>query len=178
MAQQIEEIVNLIWQGADSDPSRQLYAILDTARDTRIYSRLAESGIEAVSLFRGDLAGELADVAPYLVPLHRGDNVTDWLFTYGWGNSWGILIESPELLKTLGRHLQGLIMVYDPQGKPLYFRYYDPRVLRIYLPTCNESELKSVFGPVSSFYVEGEDPDYLIHYALADGKLVERKVHL
>ena len=69
-------------------------------------------------------------------------------------------------------------MVYDPQGKPLYFRYYDPRVLRIYLPTCKESELKTVFGPVNSFYAEGEDPAYLIHYAFAGGKLVERRVRL
>jgi hypothetical protein len=69
-------------------------------------------------------------------------------------------------------------MVYDPQGKPLYFRYYDPRVFRIYLPTCNESELKIVFGPVNSFYVEWEDPNWLIHYVLADGKLVERKVRV
>ena len=67
------------------------------------------------------------------------------------------MIESPAGLRELGRHFQAFIMVYDPQGKPLYFRYYDPRVFRIYLPTCNESELKTVFGPVNSFYVEGED---------------------
>jgi hypothetical protein len=173
-----DKIIDLVWQGAGSDPSLRLYALLDAARDTRIHSRLYESGIEAVSLFRGDKALELADVAPYLVELYRDDSFTDWLFTYGWGNSWGILIESPAGLKELGRHFQGFIMVYDPQGKPLYFRYYDPRVFRVYMPTCNESELKTVFGPVNSFYVEGEDPDYLIHYAFAGGKLVERKVRI
>jgi hypothetical protein len=178
MSPEIEKIVSQVWQSADGDPSLQLYAILDAARDTRIHSRLAESGTEAVSLFRGDKARELADVAPYLVPLHREDIFTDWFFTYGWGNSWGIMIESAAGLKELGRHFQGFIMVYDPKGKPLYFRYYDPRVFRIYLPTCNESELKIVFGPVNSFYVEGDDPDYLIHYVLADGKLVERKVRV
>ncbi len=178
MSQEIEKIAAQIWQSADSDPSLQLYAILDAARDTRIHSRLAESGIEAVSLFRGDLAAELADVAPYLVPLHHGDSFIDWLLTYGWGNSWGIVIESQAGFRELGRHFQAFIMVYDPQGKPLYFRYYDPRVFRIYLPTCNESELKTVFGPVNSFYVEGEDRDYLIHYVLAGGKLVERRLHL
>ncbi|HYA41542.1 MAG TPA: DUF4123 domain-containing protein [Syntrophobacteraceae bacterium] len=178
MSQEIEKTVSLIWQSADSDPSLQLYAIFDAARDTRIHSRLAESGVEAASLFRGEQALELADVAPYLVPLHRDDSFIEWLFTYGWGNAWGIVIESQEGLRELRRHFQALVMVYDSQGKPLYFRYYDPRVFRIYLPTCNESELKTVFGPVNSFYVEGEDRDYLIHYVLADGKLVERKTHL
>jgi len=175
---QTENILSQIWQGADSDPSLYLYAILDAARDTRIHSRLFESGIEAVSLFRGDQAVEIADVAPYLVPLNREDSIAEWLFTYGWGNSWGITIESPAGLRELGRHFQALIIVYDPRGTPLYFRYYDPRVFRTYLPTCNELELKTFFGQVNSFYLEAENPDYLIHYAFVGGRLVERKVRL
>jgi hypothetical protein len=178
MSEQTGKIASQIWQSADSDPMLQLYAILDAARDTRIHSRLCESRIEAVSLFRGDKALELADVAPYLVPLHREDDFIDWLLTYGWGNSWGIVVETTAGLRELRRHFQGFVMAYDPQGKPLYFRFYDPRVFRIYLPTCNESELKTVFGPVSSFYAEGEDPNWLIQYVLAAGKLVERKVRI
>lgn len=178
MSEDVEKIANQIWQSADSDPYLKLYAIMDAARDSRIHSRLLESGAEALSLFRGDKAMELADVAPYLVPLYRGDNLIDWFLTHGWGNSWGIVVESSAGLKELRRHFQGFIMVYDPKGMPLYFRYYDPRVFRIYLPTCNESELKIVFGPVNSFYAEGQDPDYLVHYAFAGGRLMERKVHL
>jgi hypothetical protein len=130
------------------------------------------------SLFRGEQARELATVAPYLVHLLRDDPFTEWLFTYGWGNNWGITIESSAALSMgeLRRHFQSFIMVYDPVGKPLFFRYYDPRVFRVYLPTCNESELKTVFGPVNAFYVEAEDSGYLMHYSLAEGKLVDRKV--
>ena len=65
-------------------------------------------------------------------------------------------------------------MVYDEDGKPLYFRYYDPRVLRVYLPTCNESELKTVFGPVTHYWVEGEDGNSMIEYSQADDELIER----
>jgi hypothetical protein len=173
-----EKIIHQIWQGIEADPLLQLYAILDAARDTRIYSRLAELEAEVASLFRGEQAQELAAVAPYLVPLYRDDAFTHWLFTYGWGNSWGVFVESPVGLADLRRHFQGFIMVYDEDGKPLYFRYYDPRVFRVYLPTCSEAELKTVFGPVSSYYVEGEKPDSLMHYALADSKLVEREVQL
>ena len=39
-----------------------------------------------------------------------------------------------------------------------YFRYYDPRVLRVYLPTCNARELQTVFGPVLRYLVEDEKP--------------------
>ncbi len=178
MPQSLEKIIKQLWQSAENDPSLQLYAILDGARDTRIYSRLAEGEVEAVSLFRGEQAIELVDVAPYLIPLQPDAPLTEWLFTYGWGNSWGIIVESPADLGELKRHFRSLIMVYDPEGKPLYFRYYDPRVFRVYLPTCNESELGAVFGPVNSYYVEGEQPDYMLHYARSGGALVERRVQL
>ena len=48
-------------------------------------------------------------------------------------------------LKELGRHLQGFVMVYDPKGKPLYFRYYDPRVFAfIFQPAANRSSGSSL----------------------------------
>ncbi len=176
-----EKIIDQLWQSAENDPALQLHAILDTARDDRIYYKLLESGLEAFSLFRGEKARELATVAPYLVPLRRDEPFTQWLFTYGWGNSWGIIVESsadrvdPAGLKG---HFQSLVMVYDEEGRPLYFRYYDPRVLRSYLPTCDEAQLRSFFGSVNSFYVEGEEPGVLIHYAFTGDRLVERKVGL
>lgn len=169
-------IIDQIWQASDTDPSLRIFALLDGARDTRIYSKLAESKVEAVSLFRGQQAEELAMVAPYLVPISREGPLTEWLITYGWGNNWGILIEAPIALSELRRHLQSFVMAYGPDGKPMFFRYYDPRVFRVYLPTCNESELKTVFGPVKAFYVEDSNPGFLMHYSLAAGKLVERKV--
>lgn len=178
MPQTPEKIINQIWLSTEKDPALQLYAILDAARDTRIYHKLSEGEVEAVSLFRGEKARELAAVAPYLLTLERDHAFSEWLFTYGWGNSWGIIVESAADLAQLRRHFQSFIMVYDEAGKPLYFRYYDPRVLRVYFPTCNEKELETVFGPVDSFYVEGEKPDFLIHYFIADSKLVERRVRL
>jgi len=175
-SQDPDKIIDQIWQASENDLSLRIFALLDGARDTRIYSKLAETKVEAASLFRGEQAEELATVAPYLVPLYREDPLTEWLITYGWGNSWGIFMEVSITLRELRRHLQSFVMVYDPDGKPLYFRYYDPRVFRVYLPTCNESELKTVFGPVNAFYVEDTTPGFLMHYSLAGGKLVERRV--
>ena len=52
-------------------------------------------------------------------------------------------------LEELRRHFRKFLKVEDPKGKSLIFRYYDPRVLRVYLPTCNAMELQTVFGPVN-----------------------------
>ena len=40
-----------------------------------------------------------------------------------------------------------------------YFRYYVPRVLGVYLPTSNAVELKTVFGPITQYLCEAEDPN-------------------
>ncbi len=70
-------------------------------------------------------------------------------------------------------------MVYDEEGKPLYFRYYDPRVLRAYLPTCNESELQTVFGPVNHYYAEGKEQNQLIEFGCTENsKLIENVINL
>jgi len=172
----LERVMNHLWQRAEAEPSLRFYAVLDAARNEGIYPKLADSGIDFVNLFRGEKARELETVAPYLSPLERDDPFTQWIFNNGWGDSWGILVESLAGLRELKRHFQGFLMVYDEDGKPLYFRYYDPRVLRVYLPTCNGSELAILFGPVDHYWAEGEDGNSLIEYSLARGKLVDRVI--
>jgi hypothetical protein len=43
-------------------------------------------------------------------------------------------------------------------------RLYDPRVLRIYLPTCNAAETQEFFGPVSRFLMEASDPQLMLQF--------------
>lgn len=177
-SRETEKVIERIRQSSESNPALQYFAILDAARDERIYYKLVESEAEAGCLYRGDKARELARVSPYLVPLQWDGPLSDWLFTYGWGNSWGIIVESTADFRDLRRHFQSFVMVYTAEGIPLYFRYYDPRVLRIYLPTCNEKELRIVFGPVGSYYVEGLEPRSFLHYSFSDNRLMERKVQV
>jgi hypothetical protein len=66
-------------------------------------------------------------------------------------------------------------MVYDPDNKLIYFRYYDPRVLRVYLPTCNAEEIKIVFGPIGSYITEDENSSELLRFSLDDVKLQREK---
>jgi uncharacterized protein DUF4123 len=69
-------------------------------------------------------------------------------------------------------------MVYDPDVNPVYFRYYDPRVLRVFLPTCNTQELAAVFGPVKSFVLEDDDPNTMLILSHSSGTLQVQKTAL
>jgi len=160
----LDRIMNQLWRPVGGEIPPQLYVILDSARDERIYSKLLKSDIEVVSLYRGDPERELADVAPYLIKLQRIDPLNEWLLKNGWGNSWGIFFESSATMKELRQHLRTFLMVYDEEANPLYFRYYDPRVFRIYLPTCDQEEMNTVFGPVHYYAMEDEDPNFLLRF--------------
>lgn len=160
----LQKAMSYLFRFIDGEHDQGTYAILDTARDDKIHQKLINSDIEPLCLYIGDKAIELATVAPYLVDLRREDPLTQWVLNTGWGKSWGIFLQSSASLIELQRHFRQFLMVYDEEGTPLYFRFYDPRVLRIYLPTCNEKELEAVFGPVSCYYVENKDSSEMIEF--------------
>jgi hypothetical protein len=161
--QQLMRIQSLLFQPNGDRLSLKTYAILDAARDKVLYPKIVTSGIKGMCLYHGEKSIELATVAPYLVLLERENPFTDWLLNQGWGKSWGIFLNTSETLEKLQRHFRQFLMVYTEDGKLLYFRFYDPRVFRVYLPTCNEAELKTVFGPVTTFLSEGQ-ADSLIEF--------------
>ena len=135
---------------------RDVWMIVDAARDRRIYGDLINSYLECSCLYSGRIPDELEANAPHLVQLIHDDRSTRELLQKAWGNSWGIFLRCPTTMQSLRRHLRGFLRVTDWTGKMLLFRYYDPRVLRVYLPTCTAQEASTVFGPITHFWAETE----------------------
>jgi len=140
------------------------YAVLDGASIPDLLQALCDHRPEHCCLYRGELEPDLAETAPYLVRLDADSRFTDWLLKEGWGNHWGIFAITGTDFRSMRRHFRTFLIVRDPDGKPLYFRYYDPRVLRVYLPTCNAEETTTVFGPIESYVLEGQDPAVLLWF--------------
>jgi len=150
-----------------------VFAVLDGASVPRLLERLYTVGApEWECLYRGKLEPDMAHVAPYLVRLEAGHRFSDWVLSNGWGNHWGIFATSEAQLFHLRQHFRRFLRVYSPEGQPLYFRYYDPRVLRTYLPTCNAQELIELFGTVITSYVmDDEDGTNMLRFSNDSGKL-------
>src|SRR4051794_8102089 len=141
------------------DEDATTFVVLDGASVPELLDQLYRLRPDYECLYRGELKPDMAEVAPYLVKLAPGAEFTEWVCENGWGNHWGIFVNTRASLRELHRHLRTLLIVHDSAGKPLYFRFYDPRVLRVFLPTCNAEELKQLFGPVDSFVMEAESPE-------------------
>jgi hypothetical protein len=139
-----------------------LYAVLDAARDERVLELLTRSVEEHQSLYEGVQGEALAEVAPYLVRLAPKERLVERLVMEGWGMGWGIYLAWNGSLKDLRRHLRRFLMVMDDEtARRMYFRFYDPTVLRDFLPTCSTLQTAEVFGDVQRFLVEGETGEVL-----------------
>jgi len=150
-----------------------LYAILDAAREPSVLKVLIESGAMRQSLFEGVAGAHLAHFAPYLVALPADAPLIEALAKQAWGKSWGIFVASEFAFDDLRGHCRNLLTVRTPDGQA-YFRFYDPRVLRIFLPTCLPEEVNALFGPVKYYLMEDEEPDVLLRFSNA-GRGVGRK---
>jgi len=151
------------------------YILLDSARIGTETITAKELNPEFESLYRGKSEESLATVAPYLFSFH-GDEFVDWYMQKGWGDSWGVLVFSGKDMKDLVKHFRQFLMVRTEEGEELYFRFYDPRVLRVFLPTCDLQQLKDFFGPVDYFICEDEDPGSGILYSLDKESLKTEKI--
>jgi hypothetical protein len=157
---------------------RDIWMIVDAARDRRIFPMLRELHLEYYCLYAGPLPASLQLTAPYLVQLDYGDQSTRSLLRHAWGDSWGVFLKCDTHTNALQRHLREFLVVRDPGGNRLVFRYYDPRVLRVYLPTCTPDELRIVFGPIQRFWMEDKEPDTIIDYSFNETQLIETKLQL
>ena len=43
----------------------------------------------------------------------------------------------------------------------MYFRFYDPQMLRLFLPTCGLRQREQIFGEIEVFLVAGRDGELL-----------------
>jgi len=168
-----EELVEKIF----SDRAN-VFAVLDGASTPGLLKKLDQAKPEFICLLRGDLTPDMAEVAPYLVRLEEDSELIRWILENGWGKHWGIFASGYGDIREMRGHFRSFITVYDESGKPLKFRYYDPRVLRLYLPTCNSGELETVFGPVVAYYLEDEDENTLLRFELNNDSLRRRKLVL
>jgi len=142
---------------AETEP---LFAVLDAARDPRVRVLLQESVEEHRSLYEGTKGHLLAEVAPYLVQLPPGAALLERLVREGWEESWGFYLTSRRPFEEVRRHLRRILMVrVEGSARPVYFRFYDPRALRLVLPTCSARQKAELLTDLRGILVEGEHGD-------------------
>jgi len=144
-----------------------LYALLDAARDDRILELLRESVESHQSLYEGQGGEPLDDVAPYLVgPMGPASKLLERLVLEGWGRRWGIFCTSAEPFHEVRRHWRRFLMVeLEEGGKRVYFRFYDPGVLRVFLPICTNRQILELTASLDGLFFEDAGHELIKHRA-------------
>lgn len=128
--------------------SGRLFAVLDACDEPRVPPKASELAERATPLYQGKSQDRLWAIAPYLAQVDSA--LLDWIAASLWSTPWGIFLVTDATLDTLRSHLRRFLLVDAPDGGQWYFRFYDPRVLARYLPTCDATQLADFFGPVTT----------------------------
>lgn len=156
----------------------RVFAVLDGASIPDLRNKLYEMRPPHYCLFRGELEPDMAEVAPYVINLAPGATFTDWVLNEAnFGNHWGIFAHSRHSIKEMRRHCRALVTAYTEQGNPMIFRFYDPRVLRKFLPTCTDDELKTFFGNIETFFAEDDKGQNLLSFRLENDQLKQTELN-
>lgn len=135
-----------------------LYAVLDAARAPRILVLLRESVEPHRSLYEGARGERYEDVAPYLAgPMAADSKLLDRLVEEGWGRRWGIFCASRAPFREVRRHLRRFLMVeVSETGERVYFRFYDPDVIRGFAEVWSPLQRGQLLAGVDRIWVEDE----------------------
>jgi hypothetical protein len=131
-----------------------LFALLDSTDQILVpYKAKLLGPSKAISLFSGTAKEQYWAIAPYLFQVDA--EILEWLVAELWKEPWGIFALSKSNFEELRLHFKKFLLVQLPDGKVWFFRYYDPRILKTYLPVCQPWELQKFFGPVRAFATGG-----------------------
>jgi hypothetical protein len=157
-----------------SHEDQHVYAVIDGAACPELLEKIDEFKPEHVCLYAGELEPDMEEVAPYLIVLAPGQAFTEWLLDHLWQQSWGILALTPADIRTVRKHLRSLLLVTAPDGASLYFRYYDPRVLRSYLASIPQDQVADFFGPLEELMFDSSDTGWVLSATLDDGLSIHK----
>lgn len=152
-----------------------LFALLDAAQDRRVLDLLREQKHPFECLYEGKSAEDLANFAPYLTELAPGSTLLPQLVHHGWTKNWGVYLTSARPFAEVRKHFRRFLMVETEDGKMLYFRFYDPRAFRAFIPRFTPEQTAEFFGPVEEYLAPGEDPRIALRFRFRDNRLSSKQ---
>ena len=160
-------------------PETRLYLLLDASRSFEIPVMLDALSEDAVCLFDGAAKEDFADTAPWLTPVSVDDDVFDWYMDEGWGRDWGVFLISSQTTGRVKSSLKRSVMVQDEDGQEMFFKFYRPSVLNVYLPVFEFEQASYLMRDVAQFWTEwADDPTAMNCHEIKGGALTSTKVQL
>lgn len=151
------------------------YALMDYALQSTIRPTIQASGCASKCLYTQSWQTGLADVAPHLVELDPKAKFSAELLTWDWYANWGYFVQSAASLDECAQAFTAVTTAQLPNDVEAFFRFQDPRVLRVFFETASTEDLVAVFGKATRLIVpmadDGVSSEGAIVYTLKNGAL-------
>ena len=139
-----------------------LFAIIDAARSPLVRPLLDQAGAPFECLFTLEgMPDDVKGYAPYVVDLRPQSRLLDLLAHHGWSDHWCSYAVSTLSLEQVRVHLKKFLVVKLDDGREVFFRFFDPRVMRVFLSACADDEVERFFGGIDAFFCRGDEDDCL-----------------
>ncbi len=121
------------------------------------YLEMGVPNLRQYGVWEGDPASTPSWV-PYLLPVSAQSSWLRPLLEQGWGKGFVSFLVSSAPGADVQKHFAKFLSVQLSSGNGVYFPFYDPRVMRDFLPTAAPGELAMFLGPVQEWLLEGDAP--------------------
>lgn len=130
----------------------QHYLLLDGAQIDDLMQTLyqLEPAPEFHRLYDGTRYAELAEVGPILIATDHSSLLSQH-FKEHWSTTAGATLNSRAGTDELIQHLTSLVHASVSGGVSVLFRYYDPRILHLWLANMDDGQRNTALGPVEQF---------------------------
>ncbi len=141
-----------------------LYALTDGAFSAALIARIEKEFPDHLTPLLHPHPSVDATAIPQLIRVN--EKVLGVILATNDKSPWGIFVMTKADPEALRIHFRHFLVVQLPDGEHWYFRFYDPRLLPVYVAKCNQWELENFFGPVRGFGIPPgvESGVTLLHY--------------
>lgn len=147
-----------------------IFAVLDRSA--------ASSFLDAVRSAGGAVEALSETTGACLTSVNAESRIAAQLAADGWGKGWGIYVTSHQPLAIVRNHLRRFQTLLTQDGAEFQFRFFNPTLLRGFLPTLSGEEAKTLFGPISAILTEGATADELMLFMPGPSGVLEKTLPL
>ncbi|MBT3144146.1 DUF4123 domain-containing protein [Neptunomonas phycophila] len=150
----LPSLQELDWPSVAAQTKAPLWAIIDGVNWPEIQHELEAHDPPHACLY-STLDEENRAMAPWLVKLDPDNPVTERFKEQDQINHSGIVFSSNQPIKALREHFRLFTMLWTPADdkSPIYYRFYDPRVLLDSLHILDDWKIGRLLQPIEQLYI-------------------------
>lgn len=152
MSEETEAFSATVRRIAEESPDATLYAVVDAAQVEFAPVLLDGYGARFSSLFSGDGADDLRDVAPYLVEIDPLSDAFEWISSDVAPIGACIFFTSSHGFEAVRLHLKKFLRIEGPEETMWFFRFYTAKVFAAHYEAFNDDQRAQFFLKLDTLF--------------------------